>query len=203
MQGGCVAGELKHYEVLLVVTGGIAAYKAAMLCSQLKQQEAVVTVVMTENAEHFVGRITFCSLSGRNVYTDLFSLSQGQEQYNAKHLSLTERADLIVVAPATANIMAKTACGICDDLASSLLCGADSEILMAPAMNQRMWQNPATQRNVEILQERGIHLVGPGKGHLADGAKGIGRMSEPEEILKRICELLRQKPPKRAASEEN
>lgn len=197
-----MTGELKHYEVLLVVTGGIAAYKTAMLCSQLRQQGAGVTVVMTENAEHFVGRTTFCSLSGRKVYTDLFSLSHSREQYDAKHLSLTGRADLIVVAPATANIMAKTACGICDDLASTLLCGADSEILMAPAMNERMWQNPATQRNIEILQERGIHLVGPGEGHLADGAEGIGRMSEPEEILKRICALLQQKPPKRAASGE-
>ncbi|MCK4627965.1 MAG: phosphopantothenoylcysteine decarboxylase [Sedimentisphaerales bacterium] len=186
--------EPKHYELLLAVTGGIAAYKSAMLCSQLRQREAGVTVVMTANAEHFVGRLTFSTLSGRKVYTNLFN---DRDMYKAGHISLTETADLIVVAPATANIIAKMAGGICDDLASTILVSADSDILLAPAMNARMWQNSATQRNIEILRNReGVHFVGPVNGRLADGTEGVGRMSEPEEIIKKITKLLKKKNPK-------
>ena len=192
-----MANKSKHYEVLLAVTGGIAAYKSAALCSQLRQKQVGVTVAMTANAERFVGRVTFSALSGRKVHTDLFSIGDDNGNYSVSHISLTKRADLIVVAPATANIIAKMAAGICDDLVSSLLCAADSDILIAPAMNTRMWQNSATQRNIEILRNRkGVHFVGPVNGRLANGTEGVGRMCEPEEILAKITELLKNKNPK-------
>jgi len=188
-----VTKELKHYEVLLAVTGSIAAYKSAALCSQLRQKQVGVTVAMTTNAEHFVGRVTLGALSDRRVHTDLFSICDDNGNYSVSHISLTKRADLIVVAPATANIIAKMAGGICDDLVSSLLCAADSDILIAPAMNERMWNNPATQRNIETLRETGVYFVGPQTGALACGTKGIGRMCEPEDILVKITELLKNK----------
>ena len=182
-----MADKLYNYEVLLAVTGGIAAYKSAMLCSQLVQWGAGVTVVMTAHARHFVGPVTFSTLTGRKVYTDLFD---AEAVYDARHISLAEQADLIVVAPATANIIGKMAGGICDGLVSTLLCSAASGILLAPAMNNRMWQNPVTQRNVKSLLQMGVHFVGPEKGRLACGTEGVGRMSEPQEIFKRIVELL-------------
>jgi phosphopantothenoylcysteine decarboxylase/phosphopantothenate--cysteine ligase len=187
--------DLAHFEVLLGVSGGIAAYKAAILCSQLVQRGAGVAVVMTEHAGHFVGELTFSTLSGRRVYSSLW---EAEQVYDARHIRLTEQADLIVVAPATANVIAKMATGICDDLLSTLLCGADSPILLAPAMNSRMWENPVTQRNVETLRKLGIHFIGPDSGYLACGTEGPGRMSEPEAILARMVELLKQKPPKKA-----
>jgi len=181
---------LTSYEVILGVTGGIAAYKSAHLCSRLVQYGAGVSVVMTTHAEQFVGRVTFSTLSGREVYHDLFN---SEQVYSTEHISLTDRADLIVVAPATANIIAKTAQGICDDLLSTLLCSADSDVLMAPAMNHRMWNNPATQQNIETLCQRGCRIIGPVSGHLACGQEGIGRMCEPEEILQKIIDLLTSK----------
>ena len=177
----------RGYEVLLGVTGGIAAYKSAELCSQLVQHGIGVTVVMTENARRFVGETTFTALSGRQVYTSLW---EAEQSYDIHHISLTQRADLIVVAPATANIIAKTAAGICDDLLSTLLCGADSKVLLAPAMNERMWQNPITQRNVTLLRELGYEFTGPEPGRLACGSDGTGRMSEPAKIFERINQLL-------------
>ncbi|MCK5270568.1 MAG: phosphopantothenoylcysteine decarboxylase [Sedimentisphaerales bacterium] len=191
-----MTNEPKHYEVLLAVTGGIAAYKSAALCSQLHQKQVGVTVAMTANAERFVGRVTFSALSSRKVHTDLFSVGDDNENYSVSHISLTKRADLIVVAPATANIIAKMAAGICDDLVSALLCAADSDILIAPSMNERMWNNPATQRNIKTLRETGVYFVGPQTGALACGTKGIGRMCEPEEILAEITKLLEDKKPK-------
>lgn len=181
--------ELSGSEILLGVSGGIAAYKAAGLCSQLVQAGAGVTVAMTEHAQHFVGALTFGALSGREVFTDLFAAEDG---HDTQHISLTEKADLVVVAPATANIMAKMAAGICDDLLSTLLISASSEVLLAPAMNRHMWENPATARNVATLREQGCHFVGPESGRLACGDEGVGRMSEPEDILARIGELLRK-----------
>jgi len=191
-----VAARLKNYEILLGVTGGIAVYKSASLCSMLVKEGAAVTVAMTEHARHFVGPLTFGTLSGRKVYTDLFDPEQ---VYQTEHISLTERADLIVVAPATANIIAKMAAGICDDLLSTILCGAESDILLAPAMNERMWHNPATCRNVQTLKDRGCHIIGPEAGRLACGTQGIGRMSEPEEILEKIVNLVMQRKPKNLA----
>ena len=188
-----MAHKLANYEILLGVTGGIAAYKAAMLCSQLVRHRAGVTVVMTEHALNFVGPLTFATLSGREVFTDLFNSATA---YDPQHISLAQRADLIVLAPATANIIAKMACGICDDLLSTVLCSADGDILLAPAMNQSMWQNKATQQNIKTLQQWGCQLIGPESGRLACGEQGIGRMSEPEEILERIAKLLADKKPK-------
>ena len=192
-----MSSELSGYEILLGVSGGIAAYKSAALCSLLVKSGAGVTVVMTEHAQRFVGAVTFGTLSGRMVYRDLF---EAERLYEAGHISLTERADLIVVAPATANIMAKMACGLCDDLLSTVMCAAESDVLLAPAMNQRMWENPATQGNVERLKHWGCHFVGPESGRLACGETGIGRMSEPETILERIGELLAGQRPKAPAS---
>lgn len=183
--------ELGEFEVLLGVSGGIAAYKTAALCSQLVQRRAGVTVAMTEHAQHFVGSLTFSTLSGREVFTDLFASAK---VHDARHINLTEKADLIVVAPATANIIAKMAHGICDDLLSTLLASASGDVLLAPAMNRHMWDNPATENNVQTLRDRGCHFIGPVAGRLACGDEGIGRMSEPGDILERICELLQASP---------
>jgi len=157
------------------------------------REQAGVTVAMTEAAQQFVRPLTFSTLSGRRVHTDLF---EREQVYDVEHIALTHRADLIVVAPATANILAKCATGICDNLLSTLLCSAESDILWAPAMNQRMWEHPATQENLQKLQQRGCHFVGPATGRLACGDEGVGRMAEPDEILQRIVKLLENKTPK-------
>lgn len=187
--------KLEGYEVLLSVTGGIACYKSAGLASRLVQSGAGVTAAMTESATRFVAPLTFQTLTGRQVFTSMW---QSSERYDPHHVSLTERADLMIVAPATANIIAKMAGGIADELVSALAlsaCGA-CEILIAPAMNTRMWEAPATRANVAVLSERGVHVIGPGEGFLACRAFGKGRMAEPDEILKAAAELLRKKPPK-------
>ncbi len=179
--------DLAKTEILLGVTGGIAAYKSAMLCSELVKRQAKVTVIMTKNAQQFIAPLTFSTLTSQKVYTDMWS---SQDIFDAQHISLTARADLAVVAPATANIIGKMANGICDDLLSTTLCSLKNDILIAPAMNQRMWTNPAVQRNVERLSETGCHIIGPETGRLACGDEGTGRMSEPLDILNRILEIL-------------
>ena len=187
-------GNLADYEILLGITGGIAAYKSAVLCSQLVQRQASVTVAMTEHAQQFVGKLTFSTLSGREVYTDLF---ETPEVYDAKHIDLTRRVDLIVVAPATANFVAKLAHGICDDLLSTLLCSADGNVLLAPAMNVRMWNHSATVRNIEQVRRDGCQIIGPESGSLACGDVGEGRMAEPEDIVTRIEEIVASDKPKK------
>lgn len=186
---------LTGYEVLLCPTGGIACYKSADLASKLTQTGAGVTVAMTEAATRFVTALTFQNLTGRQVYTSLW---QATEQYEPHHIAVTERADLMIVAPATANIIAKMAAGIADELVSALaLASAGAcEILIAPAMNSRMWLAPATQANMKTLTKRGVHVVGPGTGRLACGAAGPGRMAEPDQVLAAAAELLLKKPPK-------
>jgi phosphopantothenoylcysteine synthetase/decarboxylase len=186
--------ELADYEILLGITGGIAAYKSAGLCSQLVQRQASVTVAMTAHAQQFVGKLTFSTLSGREVYTDLF---ETPEVYDAKHIDLTRQADLIVVAPATANFIAKLANGICDDLLTTLICSTDSQVLLAPAMNCRMWSHPATVRNIEQLRRDGCQIIGPESGSLACGDVGEGRMAEPEDILDRIIKIVSSQKPKK------
>lgn len=183
------------YEVLLCVTGGIAAYKSADLASKLVQAGVGVTVAMTEAATRFVQPLTFQALTHRPVYTSLW---QAQEHGEIEHVSLTERADLMVIAPATANLLAKLATGLADDLVSTmgLSAGGACAVLVAPAMNHRMWNAPATQANAKTLRERGLDFVGPAEGNLACGAEGQGRMTEPADILKRILERLKQTPPK-------
>ncbi|RMF74697.1 MAG: phosphopantothenoylcysteine decarboxylase [Planctomycetota bacterium] len=179
-------------EVLLCVCGGIAAYKTASLASQLVQRGCGVTVAMTRAARRFVGPATFEALTGRGVHTSLWRGHAGSVQ----HLSLGETAELIVVAPATANIIGKLVGGIADDLISTLLLGAAAPVLLAPAMNVNMWRHPAVQRNVNWLRDNGFEFVGPDDGWQACRAVGPGRMSEPETIRERIAQMLAQRPRK-------
>jgi phosphopantothenoylcysteine decarboxylase/phosphopantothenate--cysteine ligase len=174
--------------VLLVVSGGIAAYKSAILVRRLRRSGARVDVVMTASAEKMVGSTTFQALSGRPVLTDLWTEPLA-------HIELGREADLAIVAPATANIMAKMASGIADDMATSTLLAVACPVLVCPAMNLRMWNHPATQSNVEALVARGVHLVGPEDGELAEGEEGPGRMSEPDSIFLAAVRLLRPESP--------
>ena len=186
---------LERYEVLLCATGGIACYKAADLASKLVAAGAGVTVAMTDSARRFITPLTFAALTGRECFTSLWS---AEERYCPHHISLTERADLMVVAPGTANIIAKLAGGLADELVSTLAMAASGAcpILLAPAMNVRMWSSPALQENLKRLVDRGVHVVGPNEGRLACGTVGMGRMAEPVEILRSVGELLLQNPPK-------
>jgi len=177
---------MKNREILIGVTGGIAAYKTAMLVSQLVQAGAGVTVVMTESATRLVAPRTFEAISNRPVQLDMF----GPDRIHP-HIEIAQNAELFCIAPATANIMAKAVAGIADDLLSTLLLSFNGPILMAPAMNTAMWEKPAVQRNVKQLQEDGIVLVGPESGYLSCGQTGTGRMSNPETIFKVIQSRLR------------
>ncbi|MDP9295387.1 MAG: bifunctional phosphopantothenoylcysteine decarboxylase/phosphopantothenate--cysteine ligase CoaBC, partial [Actinomycetota bacterium] len=171
--------------VLLGVTGGIAAYKACHLTRLLKIGGAQVQVVLTPAATRFVGPDTFAALSGRPAFTDIFS-----EPGAVLHVRLAHEADIAVVAPATANAIAKLAHGLADDLLSSTLLEARCPLVVAPAMHTGMWQNPATQANVAALEARDVRFVGPASGELAAGDEGIGRMEEPELILAGVESLL-------------
>jgi len=186
---------LEGYQTLLCVTGGIACYKSADLASKLVQAGARVSVAMTEAATHFVSPLTFQTLTGRQVFTSLWTAT---EDYRCGHLALNDSADLMIVAPATANIIAKMAGGIADDLVSALCLSAGScPVLIAPAMNTRMWQAEATKSNMATLTGRGVHVVGPAQGRLACGETGPGRMAEPEEILAAAIEILKHRPAKK------
>ena len=171
--------------MLLGVTGGIAAYKACILVRLLRLRGASVRVVMTRSAERFVGPATFAALSDHRVYTDLW-----EEPGGVPHVRLAHEADVAVVAPATANTLAKLAQGIADDLLTATLLEASCPLVLAPAMHTGMWEHPATQSNVSALAARGARLVGPSHGALAAGDEGVGRMSEPEVILAAIEEAL-------------
>ena len=162
--------------ILLVVSGGIAAYKSVILLRALRAAGAEVEVLMTSAAERFVGQVTFEALSGRPVHTDLWTNPLA-------HIELGRKSDLAIVAPATADLLSAMAHGRADDLASATLLAAGCPVLACPAMNVRMWENPATCRNVALLTGDGIRLVGPAHGELAEGETGIGRMAEPEEIM--------------------
>lgn len=179
------ASKLKGRNVLLGVTGGIAAYKAADLASKLIGAGAVVRTIMTDNACRLVTPATFEAVTGQPVYTSLW---KGSEDFKIGHINLTDWADCVVVAPATANIIAKAAGGICDDLLSTTLCVCwDKNVLLAPAMNSRMWANPILQRNLDILKQNlKFRTIGPDTGRLACGTEGIGRMAEPQDILAAI-----------------
>ncbi len=176
---------LEGKKIVLGVTGGIAAYKACEVVSRLKKSGAEVRVVLTDHACTFVSPLTFETLSGNAAYTD-----HQDRKYEIDHVALAKWADGMVVAPATANILAKMACGIADDLLSTTLLAMSAPILAAPAMNSAMWKNPATKENVRILSSRGIAFVGPESGHLACGDDDVGRMSEPEKIVSAIDEML-------------
>jgi phosphopantothenoylcysteine decarboxylase/phosphopantothenate--cysteine ligase len=171
--------------VLLGVTGGIAAYKACILVRLLRLQGGSVRVVMTRSAERFVGPATFAALSDHRVYTDLF-----EEPGVVLHVRLAHEAEIAVVAPATANVIAKLAQGIADDLLTSTLLEATCPLVLAPAMHTGMWEHPATQANVNALASRGARIVGPAHGSLAAGDEGTGRMTEPEGIVQAIEDVL-------------
>lgn len=175
----------KH--VVLGVTGGIAAYKACEVVSRLRKLHAEVDVIMTENATRLVQPLTFETLSNRPVCVDTFARV---ESWDVKHISLAQKADIMVVAPATANLMAKLAHGIADDMLSTTLLATKAPILIAPAMNTGMWTAAATQQNLQTLISRGVKTVGPGSGFLACGDTGSGRMSEPVEIVEAIQSIL-------------
>ena len=178
-------------EILLGVTGGIAAYKSADLCSKLIQKDASVSVVMTESAGQFIGATTFEALTGRPVYREMFA---PQEHHIGEHIGLARRADIFVIAPASAGFLAKAAHGIADDLLSTLMLSANCPVLLAPAMNTEMWSKPVVQRNVELLRADGLLFVDPGEGWLSCRQTGKGRMADPEEILDRIQQLLSSLP---------
>ncbi len=166
--------------VVLGVTGSIAAYKACEIVRLFVKRGDDVHVVMTAHACEFVTPLTFRTLSRNPVECDMFADPQ---DWKPGHISLAESADLVVVAPATANIMAKMAHGIADDLLSSTLLATKARIVVAPAMNSAMWDNPATQANMETLKARGVRFIAPGDGDLACGTSGRGRMAEPEEVV--------------------
>jgi phosphopantothenoylcysteine decarboxylase/phosphopantothenate--cysteine ligase len=175
---------LDNLNVLLGVSGSIAAYKAVDLASKLAQAGATVNTVMTENACRLVGPKSFEAVTQSAVFTNLWTKSG---EYKISHISLTDLADIIVVAPATANLISKIANGICDDLLSTILCVCwQKPTVLAPAMNNNMWGNPAVQRNVKAVREMGFELVGPKEGSLACGRGAVGRMSEPKDILDAI-----------------
>ncbi len=169
--------------ILLIIGGGIAAYKVPELIRLLRKAGAAVTPVMTAAAGEFVTPLTVASLAGEKVYTELFDLTDESEM---GHIQLSRVADLVLVAPVTANLMAKMANGLADDLPSTLLMATDTPVMIAPAMNLRMWENPATRRNLALLQGDGVRVVGPNDGDMACGEYGPGRMSEPFEILAEV-----------------
>ncbi len=173
--------------ILLIIGGGIAAYKSLELIRLIKKAGPQVRVVMTKAAHQFITPLTAASLSGDKVYDHLFDLTDETEM---GHIMLSRQAELIVVAPATANLIAKAATGQADDLATTLLLATDKPVLMAPAMNVRMWHHPATQRNLTQLTADGVSFVGPDEGDMACGEYGLGRMSEPEAILAAIQDRL-------------
>jgi phosphopantothenoylcysteine decarboxylase/phosphopantothenate--cysteine ligase len=178
-------------EIVVGVTGGIAAYKTAALVSQLVQAGAGVTVVMTAAAEHFVGAATFAALTGRPVARETFDESQFPL---GAHITLAERAELLVVAPASADFLAKAAHGLAEDLLATLYLAFSGKVLMAPAMNTAMWEKAAVQRNLAQLRTDGVQFVEPGTGWLSCRQVGAGRMSEPDTILAKIRSLLESAP---------
>lgn len=178
--------ELAGREVLLIVGGGIAAYKSAVLARELLRAGAKIETILTDAAQRFVGGVTFAGLTGRAARTELWD-----EHFSGElHVELASRAELIVVAPATADLMARAANGIANDLATATLLCAKGPVLFAPAMHARMWSHGATQHNVRALIERGAQMVGPVEGALASGEVGMGRMQEPEAIARRAIEMM-------------
>ena len=175
---------LENQNILLGVTGGIAAYKTVTVASQLTQRNACVKTVMTDSATRLVTPLSFQAVTGQPVFTGLWQTQSGSSM---GHIDLAQWADKIVIAPATADFIAKVVHGLCDDLLSTLLCtGWEKPRLFAPAMNTQMWNNPVVQHHLKALAEMGIHTVGPTEGRLACGTEGLGRMAEPDQIIAAI-----------------
>lgn len=174
-------------KMVLGVTGSIAAFKAAELASRLSQDHFDVSVIMTQEAEQFITPLTLQVLSGNKVYCPMFEVSG---VWDVEHVSLADSADVILIAPATANVIAKLASGLCDDLLTCTVLAAKAPVLIAPAMNEKMWEYPATQANVERLKKFGMKFIGPVLGHLACGKNAMGRMSDCEEIIKEVTRIM-------------
>lgn len=179
--------ELQGKEIVLGVTGGIAAYKAVEIVSRLRKAGANVHVIMTKEATQFVTELTFREISGQPVAVDMWEKVM---QFHVEHIALAQLADLMLIAPATANIIAKAAVGIADDMLSTTLLATKAPIYMAPAMNTNMYKNPITQRNIAELKARGFHIIEPASGHLACGTSGKGRLPEPADIVRIVSEAL-------------
>ena len=177
----------KNKNILLGVTGSIAAYKACDLIGQLRKKGYTVKCVMSPDAEWFVTQMTLETLSGQKVVKDMFSLP---ETRNPVHISLSQQADLILVAPATADVIAKVAAGLCNDILTCAICAAESPVLFAPAMNDRMYNNPILQDKIGYLKEKGYGFVGPVTGHLACGYEGIGHLAPLDSIIEKVEEIL-------------
>ena len=176
--------------VLLGVSGGVAVFKAVDLASKLTAAGDLVDTVMTENACKFVLPKSFEAVTGRPVYTSMWENPAG---FEIGHIHLADSADIVIVAPTTANIIGKMANGICDDLLSTALCACwQKKILIAPAMNEKMWTNPAVKKNVETLKKIGCEIIGPEKGRLACGTEGLGRMTEVADIIKRLEQMTKK-----------
>jgi phosphopantothenoylcysteine decarboxylase/phosphopantothenate--cysteine ligase len=174
-------------EIIVAICGGIAAYKVADVVSKLVQRGAGVTVAMTDAAQKFITPLTFEALSGRKVRTSAWELVDSGD---TQHVKLTERAQLMLVAPATGDIIAKVAHGLCDDLVSLMIAAAACPIVFAPSMNDRMWNNPIAQENVAKLSKLGYRFIGPDEGWLACRNVGAGRLSEPQTIVDEVTRLL-------------
>ena len=179
--------------ITLGVTGGVAAYKAAELVRRLQQDGFSVQVVMTRSAREFVTPLTFAALSGQKVITDLFAESGGEANLESaiEHIAVAQRTDLLLVAPATADVIAKFARGIADDFLTTLHLASTAPVVLAPAMNVNMWNHPATQQNLEILRARGVHIVQPDEGYLACGMTGPGRLAGQESIVAAVHDVLK------------
>jgi phosphopantothenoylcysteine decarboxylase/phosphopantothenate--cysteine ligase len=178
---------LKGREVIVAICGGIAAYKVADVVSKLVQLGAGVTVCMTRESQRFVTPLTFQALSGRPVRTDTFDLVESSDP---QHIGLTERADLMLIAPATNNIIAKVAHGLCDDLVSLMVCAAACPVVFAPAMNTRMWEHPVAQENVAKLTGLGYRFIGPESGWLACRNVGAGRLTDSQKLVDEVVRML-------------
>lgn len=175
---------LKGKHVLLGVTGGIASYKIATLASLLVKAQADVHVIMTENAVNFINPITFETLTGHKCITDTFDRNF---EFKVEHIALAQLADVVMVAPATANVMAKLAHGLADDMLTTTVLASRAPKIIAPAMNTAMYENPVTQDNIELLKHYGMEVITPSTGHLACGDNGTGKMPEPETLFQYIC----------------
>tara|TARA_B100000614_G_scaffold247021_1_gene253578 strand:+ start:1438 stop:2649 length:1212 start_codon:yes stop_codon:yes gene_type:complete len=183
---------LKGKRILLIVTGGIAAFKSLELVRQIRSVGGEVRAILTKSAAEFVTPLSLQALTEDRVYSDLFSLTEESEM---GHIQLSRNSDIILVAPATANFLAKMRLGICDDLASTVVLATDKPVIAVPAMNVRMWDHEATQENIITLKDRNIKFIGPNEGEMACGEYGLGRMSEPSEIVSGIQSILEQNQP--------
>jgi phosphopantothenoylcysteine decarboxylase/phosphopantothenate--cysteine ligase len=177
--------------VALGVSGGIAAYKSAEIVRGLVRESVEVQVLMTENALRFITPLTLQTLSGHPVLSNPWDLTQGAD---IQHIALARGLDLFLIAPATADVLAKLAHGLADDAVTTFHLAVTAPVVVAPAMNVWMWEHAATQHNVKLLKERGVRVIDPGTGELACGEEGIGRMAEPQEIVNEILSLLKKKP---------